>query len=58
MKFTKARQIELINVDFDLNTDPVLEQRQFSVRQWDEVWEPALRQRVLQQISERTNSID
>lgn len=57
MSFTKARQIELIDVDFDLNADTVLAQRQSYVRQWDEVWEPALRQRVLQQIEKRTTSM-
>jgi hypothetical protein len=58
MTFTKARQIELINLDFDLNSSDMLEQRQLYVRQWDEVWEPALRQRVLQQIEERAAAID
>lgn len=57
MTFTKALQIELIDVDFDLNAGTVLAQRQSYVRQWDEVWEPALRQRVLQQIEERTAAI-
>ncbi|AZG85686.1 hypothetical protein N032_08345 [Pseudomonas syringae pv. pisi str. PP1] len=56
MTFTKARQLELINENFDLNTGTVLEQRRSYVRQWDEVWEPALRQQVLKQIELRTTA--
>ncbi|MEG0965740.1 MAG: metal-dependent hydrolase [Pseudomonas sp.] len=53
MTYTKARQIDLINADFDLNAPAILELRKSYVRQWDEVWEPTLRHQVLQQIEER-----
>jgi hypothetical protein len=57
MSYTKARQIELIGADFDLNSQQILDQRHDYVRQWDEVWEPALRERLLVEIENRTSCV-